>query len=133
MNCCGLRLFAPALLVGLLAGCGNSERLYDVAGTVSWNGKPVPAGLVFLDPDAAKGGTGRQGFANIKDGKFTTAVDGRGIAGGMYVIRVLGYDGKARDELPFGMPLFDEHQEARELPAANSELTLAVPTKKKRS
>lgn len=128
----GMRWLFTGLLSCLLLGCGSSERLYDVTGTVTWNGKPVPMGLIFLDPDASKGATGRQGFANIKDGKFTTAVEGRGIAGGMYVVRVLGYDGKPRDELPFGAPLFEEHLEFRELPAANSELSLTIPAKKKR-
>lgn len=129
-----LGLLAALLLAGLTAGCGNSERLYDVTGTVTWNGQPVPMGLVFFDPDAVQGGAGLQGYATIKDGKFTTAVEGRGLAAaGKYGIRVLGYDGKPREELPFGQPLFDEHQESRELPAANSELTLTVPVKKKRT
>jgi hypothetical protein len=124
-------LLALAALTVLSAGCGGGERLYDVSGTVTWKGKPVPVGLVFFDPDASKGTTGRQGFANIKAGKFTTAVDGRGVAGGAHIIRVLGYDGKPSDELPFGRPLFDEHQENRDLPKANSELAFDLPAKKK--
>lgn len=121
---------AAALLAAV--GCGSEERLYDVSGTVTFKGQPVPKGLVFFDPDAAKGTSGGQGFANIKDGKFTTAREGRGVRGGSYFVRVLGYDGKAANELPFGNPLFDEHQEQRELPKAPSELTFDLPVKRQR-
>jgi hypothetical protein len=123
-------LLAAAVLAGLAAGCGG-ERLYDVSGTVTWKGKPVPKGLVFFDPDVSKGAAGGQGFANIQDGKFTTAVDGRGVGGGAHVIRILGYDGRPSDEFPFGRPLFDEHQESRDLPKADSELAIALPAKKR--
>lgn len=122
-------LLAAALAV-LLAGCGG-ERLYDMSGTVTWKGKPIPKGLVFFDPDATQGTTGGQGFANIEDGKFTTAVDGRGVRGGAHFIRILGYDGKPSDELPFGRPLFDEHQEKRDLPKANAELAFDLSARKK--
>jgi hypothetical protein len=118
-------------VVGLAAGCGgNADRVYDVSGTVTWNGQPVPMGLVFFDPDVTKGGTGSQGYANIKDGKFTTAVDGRGVRGGSYAVRVLGYDGKPRDELPFGQPLFNEYETKKDLPDRDSELNLDVPKKR---
>ncbi len=121
---------SPCLLVCLLVGCGG-ERLYDVSGTVTWKGKPVPKGLVFFDPDAAKGATGGQGFANIQDGKFTTTVDGRGVRGGPHRIRILGYDGKPSEELPFGQPLFDEHEESRDLPKADTQLAFDLPGKRK--
>lgn len=119
-----MRMFRTALFalaVACITGCGRGERLYDVSGSVTHNGKRVPRGLVYFDPDPAKGTKGQQGFATIKDGKFDTASDGKGIAGGAYIIRVLGYDGKERDELPFGSPLFDEHLERRDLPRSNSE------------
>ena len=74
----GVRVMLVA--AGLVAGCAKSEeRLYTVSGTVTFNGKPVPMGLVFFDPDTSKGNSGRQGFANIQGGKFTTA---QGVRGG---------------------------------------------------
>jgi hypothetical protein len=118
-----------AMLV--LVGCKAEDKLYDVSGMLTHAGKPIPKGLIFFDPDSAKGTTGTQGFANIKDGKFDTADHGKGIRGGAYVIRVSGFDGKEANEAPFGQTLFPEYQEKRELPKANSKLDIDVPGKKK--
>ena len=122
-------LVAAGLVV---AGCAKpEERLFDVSGTVTCNGKPVPMGLVFFDPDGTQGNSGRQGFANIHDGKFTTAVKGRGVHGGAYVVRVLGFDGKTGDDHPMGNPLFDEFQQKKDLPRADAELNFDVPAKRR--
>src|SRR5215207_8838255 len=110
--------FAVAALA--VAGCGGEEKVYDVTGTVTHDGKPIPKGLIFFDPDVTKKATGPQGFANIQDGKFTTAEKGKGVRGGPYVVRVSGFDGKEAPEAPFGTFLFPEHTESRELPKANS-------------
>jgi hypothetical protein len=120
-------VFGPALLA--LAGCRAGDKLYDVSGTVTYAGQPIPKGLIFFDPDASKGMAGTQGFANIEGGKFDTANRGKGIRGGAYVIRVSGFDGKEANEAPFGRPLFPEYQEKRDLPKANSTLDLDVPGK----
>lgn len=130
MNRCGL---LAALAVGLAAlptGCGGGERLYDVSGTITFEGRPIPKGLIYFDPDASKGNKGPQGFANIEDGKFDTANKGKGIRGGHYTIRIGGFDGKVMPESPFGQYLFPEHVLTRELPAQNQ--TFEYDVKKKR-
>ena len=96
-----------------------------------FDGKPIPAGNVFFDPDPTKGGTGTQGFANIHNGKYTTAVNGRGVRGGAYNVRILGYDGKSANEAPLGQPLFNEYEEKRDLPAADSEVNFDIPKRRK--
>jgi hypothetical protein len=128
-----MRLFAGcALLAAIFAlGCGNSESLYDVTGTVSFNDKPVPKGLIFFDPDPVKGTPGTQGFANIVDGKYSTRDQGKGIRGGAYIVRVAGFNGITGDEAPFGQPLFPEHTEPRDLEKKHSQLDIAVPARKK--
>ena len=118
------------LLLTLTAGCGSGEKLYDVSGTATHNGEPIPAGIIYFDPDPTKGGTGTQGFASIKDGRYTTAVHGQGARGGPYIIRITGYDGKTANEAPLGRPLFDEYELKKDLPAADSELNLDIPKKK---
>jgi hypothetical protein len=123
---------AGLVAVLAVAGCGREERLYDVSGTVTFGGKPVPKGQVFFDPDPTKGTTGGQGFATIQDGKYTTAQNGRGIRGGAYAIRVLGYDGKEANEAPFGQPLFPEYELKKDLPASDSELPLDIPVQRQR-
>ena len=121
---------ALALGLALLAGCAAEEKLYDVSGTVTYDGKPIPAGMVYLDPDPSKGTSGMQGFAPIKDGRFDTAVEGRGIRGGAYVIRVAGHDGVVGNENPWGRPLFNEYEFKKDLPKEKSELPIVVPKKK---
>jgi ABC-type oligopeptide transport system substrate-binding subunit len=118
------------LLLALLAGCTSAEKLHDVSGTATFDGRPIPAGIIYFDPDPIKGGTGTQGFANIHDGIYTTAVNGRGIRGGPYIIRITGYNGKTANEAPLGQPLFDEYEMKKDLPAANSELNFDIPKRK---
>lgn len=123
-------LRAGLLLAGivLLAGC-DGDRVYHVAGTVAVGGTPVPAGVIWFDPDIQKGNTtGSQGYAQIKDGKFDTRNNGAGVRGGAYKVRVEAFDGKPANELPFGKPLLVQpHEFDHEFPAKDSELTVNVP------
>jgi hypothetical protein len=127
------RVRRPIVLVVLLAlsaGCGSRDKLHDVHGTATYSGKPIPAGIIYFDPDPMKGGTGTQGFASIQGGKYTTAVNGQGIRGGPYIIRITGYDGKTANEAPLGQPLFDEYEVKKDLPAASSEVNFDIPKKR---
>jgi hypothetical protein len=93
------------LLLAAAAGCGG-DRLADVKGTVTFDGRPVPAGVVWFEPDIAGGNTtAPQGFAFVKDGAFDTRANGKGVRAGAYVLRVEAFDGKPANELPFGHPL----------------------------
>lgn len=114
-------------VLALAAGCSSDPKLYVVSGTANYDGRPIAAGNIFFDPDPLKGGTGPQGIASITNGKYTTAVDGQGIRGGPYVIRILGYDGKRANEAPLGQPLFDEYELKKELLAADSEVNFEIP------
>ena len=120
------RSAAASLAFLLLAGCGESEKIYHVSGTVTYDGKPVAKGLIFFDPDASKGTGGGQGAANILDGKYNTA-EGQGVRGGAYYVRVNGFDGKASNDAPFGNPLFPEYNGSTELPQHDSTYDLEVP------
>ncbi len=119
-----------ALGLAALAGCSNEEKLYRVSGTVTYDGKPVAKGLIFFDPDGTKGTAGGQGFANILNGKYDTAEEGKGVRGGSYVVRVNGFDGKEANEAPFGQPLFPEYTGSKELPMEDSTYDLNVPKKR---
>jgi hypothetical protein len=66
---------ALALLGSSLFGCGT-DNLANVSGKVTFQGKPVPAGKVYILPDSAKGNTGPAGFADIKDGTYDTKLPG---------------------------------------------------------
>ena len=120
------------LLVFLLTvpvGCEKQPTLYEVSGTVLYEGKPVPMGQIRFNPD----GDGTQGFATIRDGKYTTTVEGRGVVGGSHTIQILAYDGKVANETPLGKGLRPEYTEKKDLPFANTELNfdLKAPPKAK--
>ena len=91
------------------------------------DGKPVPVGQIYFDPDPMKGGSGPQGVAEVKDGQFDTAKAGKGVRGGGYVVRVSGFDGKAANEAPQGKPLFNQYEFKKDFPKERSELKIEVP------
>ncbi len=119
------RGFAVLVLLGFVAlvGCSQEEKLYRVSGVVTFGGKPIPKGLIFFDPQA----DGPQGFANIVNGKYDTAQQGKGVRGGAYDVRVNGFDGIEANEAPFGQALFPEYTGTTDLPQADSEYNLEVP------
>jgi len=119
-------LLLGAAFVLAAAGCGSGGRtLYHVSGTVTFDGNPVPAGFVVFDPDVSVGNDGTQGYAEIKDGSFSTADTGQGVSGGDYIVRVRGFVPPA-GEAP-GEMLFRDYEEAVELPTANSRQEIVVP------
>lgn len=121
--------FGLLALCLILSGCQEEEKLYRVSGTIKYDGKPIPKGLIFFDPDPTKGTPGTQGFANIENGKFDTSLanQGKGIRGGTYAIRISGFDGVEGPEAPFGQFLFPEHQLTKELPAEEQTFDYEIP------
>jgi len=119
------------VVLAALAGCSGERKAYPISGTVTYDGRPVPAGVVWFDPDSSKGTKGPQGFAYIQDGVFDTEGEGhrkgRGVYGGAYVVRVEGFDGRPGKELPLGKPLFTDFREARDLPEGPAQLEIVVP------
>jgi hypothetical protein len=108
-----------AAVLALPAGCGGGPERHHVSGQVLYDGKPVPAGEIYFDPDSAKGNDGPQGFARIKDGRYDTRQGGVAAAPGPQVVRILGFDGRVRPEADqlLGRKLFDEHKATAEIPS----------------
>lgn len=103
----------PFLMVAaaiVLSGCGQSggPRL-PLAGTVTFAGRPVPAGRIDFLPDTGRGGDGPAGFAAIRGGRFDTRDGGRGVVAGPYLAVVRGTDGipGPAEGQEAGRPLFD--------------------------
>jgi hypothetical protein len=119
----GLATLVSVLGLVAWAGCTRQEKLYQVSGVVTYDGKPIPKGLIFFDPKT----DGPQGFANILNGKYDTAQQGKGVRGGAYDVRVNGFDGKEANEAPFGQALFPEYTSTKDLPKADSTYDLDVP------
>ena len=127
-------LLIGAILLGttVFPGCGSSgpER-YDVSGTVTFNGKPIPAGQVFFTPDTAKGNRGPQGKGKIVNGEFSTESDENlGVIGGPQQVKVLGFDGvpvKSPDyTVEEGTALFPSAETSVDLPKGPATLALDV-------
>jgi hypothetical protein len=127
MNRNNAALVFVLLLAALLAGCGG-ERIYNLSGTVTFQGKPVPAGQIVFEPDASAGNSGPAAFAKIKDGKYDTRIlDGRGTVGGPHLVRIHGRDGIPRGELLNGLPLFRDYETKIDLPKADVKQDFEVP------
>jgi len=123
---------AALLLVAAAVGCGGGG-VHRVSGTVKFKDQPVPAGKVYIFPDASKGNTGPSGFADIKNGSFDTAYGGKGAVAGPVVFAVEGVDPNAAPDKadPSGdvqaKLLFARYELTAELPAAASTKEIAVP------
>jgi len=120
----GLTLVAMAVA----AGCGQRDR-FNVVGTVTFAGKPVPAGTVtFLPVGSAPPGR-VAGSCSILAGKYATR-SGRSPGSGPHRAVVDGYDGvayqsrmgEATVDHPLGKPLFPAHVVEVDLPAKNGTL-----------
>jgi hypothetical protein len=120
----------PFLLLScllLLPGCGGQTGRFDVAGTVTFQGAPVPAGTIVFSPDLTAGNDGLQGVAEIRDGHFDTRKTRRGGPGGEVVVRIEGFDGKPYEEHPYGKRLFPPYQVKVTLPRENTTADFDVP------
>jgi hypothetical protein len=113
-------------LIMLVAGGCNRSGPFDVSGTVTFEGKPVPIGLVIIEPDAEKGKRGTQTQGLIKDGHFRT-LPGHGAISGPVLITVNANDGVPTPMAAKGKLLFRTFQYRTELPAASSTLDIEVP------
>jgi len=134
------RFYVKACLSALvvLAGCGGRGDVprFDLSGTVTYDGKPVPAGFIVFEPETAAGNSGPASQADIRDGKYRT-LPGRGTIGGPHVVRIFGFDGQPYqiDEdiqgqpmvNPMGKPLFETVTMKVDLPKETAVHDFVVP------
>jgi hypothetical protein len=123
----------PALV--FLCGCGKSERTrYELSGTVTFGGHPVPAGYIVFTPSSAAGNAGPGAQADIHDGKFITQ-PGHGTVGGPHSVNVFGFDGKSytppgsNAPIVMGHPLFSPISIDIDLPKKAGVQDLVLPKK----
>lgn len=122
----------PLLLAAICLGCGlsgcggsgDSIQRFDVSGAVTFDSQPVASGTVLFEPDAGKGNRGPAGFAQIREGKFDTALGGTGVVGGPHVVRISGGDKTAT---------FSEYVVNVDLPRQRSTKDFDVPASAKAS
>ena len=111
-----------------IAGCSGDDgpRRYDLSGTVTFDGKPIPMGSIIFQPDSSAGNSGPQGAAEIRNGKYDTS-DRKGIIGGPHIVRITGFDGVAENEMEVVPPLFAEYQIKSDLPKESGTIDFEVP------
>jgi hypothetical protein len=81
-----------ALLFLLLhVGCSKGPGRREITGKVNYDGKPVVYGMIYFEPDPAKGRGGPQGAGEIRDGIYRTNPD-YGPVPGPTVVRITGWD-----------------------------------------
>ncbi|HLA83316.1 MAG TPA: hypothetical protein VJL29_00865 [Thermoguttaceae bacterium] len=122
------------VLGGLLTveGCGKSgvER-HTFSGRVTFQGKPVPAGLIIFEPDVSKGNRGPQGYAEIIDGHYRTADKlGKGTMTGALVVTISSYpveDASGENPSP---PLFAPYKTNSQVSEETTTLDFDVPAKR---
>ncbi len=94
---------------------------------MTFKGRPVPAGLIAINPDFSKGNDGPQGLAEIRDGRFDTRPLDKGAPSGPVVLMIDGFDGVAQPESPYGKPLFLGYKLSIDLPKEPTEKNIEVP------
>tara|TARA_R110002095_G_scaffold151355_1_gene130896 strand:- start:3500 stop:3943 length:444 start_codon:yes stop_codon:yes gene_type:complete len=85
-----LSVFLFQVLTSSCSRYDDAVKRYTVSGLMTYDGKPVPAGLVFFEPDSRQGNSGPGGVAEILDGHYQTKPN-KGIVGGPHIVRVIGY------------------------------------------
>ncbi len=91
--------------IAVLPGCGGSDGppRYELSGTATFNGEPIPYGTITITPDTSQGNSGPGSFAQIRDGQYETA-SSKGTVGGPHVLTISGFD-----ELPGTSPPEENH------------------------
>ncbi|NQV26494.1 MAG: hypothetical protein HQ518_19225 [Rhodopirellula sp.] len=116
-----LAALAPLFLL-VISGCGGSvdegRTRFNISGTVTYDGKPVPKGTIYFNP--AEGNVGPQGFAAIVNGKYNTSSEGKGTVGGHHTARIEGTD-------TAGLPIFVPQFEDIDLPKTATTHSFEVP------
>lgn len=125
-----IKAYAAGLVVcgSLVLGCAKSDGLerFKLSGTVTYDGQPVPQGEIQFTPNSREGNPGPGTFLKIENGYYETDL-GKGVLGGPYGVRIVGYDGKANSESDLGVSLFTPYSEKVDLPKEDSTKDFQIP------
>jgi hypothetical protein len=105
---------AGGLGFAMAGGCAPAASGNKLSGEVVFKGAGVPFGDIVFSPDGAKGASGPQGKADIRDGKYSTGEFG--VAGGAMIVRVTGFDKNPAE----GGKLLFEHEYSADVPAGGT-------------
>jgi hypothetical protein len=131
--------FLLSILGIFLIGCKPNDGVtrFDLSGSVTYNGKPIPSGTIMFLPDVTQNNRGAPGFAVIENGYYNTGKKGNSPVGGPHEIIIDGRDGVSYvDPLgakePQGKKLFEPYSLRIDLPQKSKEtVDFDVPTQQK--
>ncbi|MEW4565503.1 hypothetical protein AB1K70_23450 [Bremerella sp. JC770] len=131
LACYCLTLFSLSVLF-LATGCQKQDGpvRYEISGTVTYEGAPVPGGSIVFTPDSKKGNNGPQGTARIVDGRYDTANYGRGTVGGPHQVHVIATDATTTEAAELTGPLA-EHTFQIDIPLDETTQDLDIPPRRR--
>jgi len=120
-----------------VAGCGQrgGTHRFQVQGTVTFQGRPVPSGTIRFEPDGSRGNKGPVSVIPIREGRYRSDQPGvKGSIKGPLAVWISGYP--ARDpNVEVQPPLFPEYRTTVDLVPQGTTTTLdfevSDPTKSK--
>jgi hypothetical protein len=125
-----------ALVACGLVGCGSdAPDTYHASGNVTFDGQPVPAGVIRFTPDGSQGNSGPAGYARIQNGKYDTSAEGgKGHVSGAMIVQIDGSSsqpGEAGTDESGGEldveVLFSGYQTTAEFPPGQANQNFDVP------
>ena len=125
-----ISMAAACLVLSTLVSCGDTgPPRFELSGTITYKGKPVPAGYIRYEPLDTVVNKSTVGNADIKDGKYSTLRD-QGSTGGRHRVFVYGFNGIPEPGSgPAGAAIFNSYAVEAELPLETSTLDIEVPEK----
>jgi hypothetical protein len=126
-------IYGTLFFIGCDSRAGAGPERYEISGTATFKGAPIPFGEIVFAPDESQGNSGPGTSASIQDGKFRTMA-GQGIVGGPHTVYIRGFDGPLPAGAPpagstaaTGAPLFSEYVTQADLPRKNANVDFDVP------
>jgi hypothetical protein len=125
----GRLIISTGALLMACAGCSGGHNQFELQGTITFRGAPVPKGRVDFMPDVRKNNDGPSSYATIERGRFDTNHSGRGAIAGPHIVRIQGFDGvpAAIEGAENGRSLFDPYETAVEISRDQQQYNFAVP------
>lgn len=115
----------------LAAGCGDRDgSLHRVTGMVTYGGAPLPAGMIYFEPDSSRGNKGPTGYATIISGSYDTHAGGRGTVGGPHAVRIDGFEPPPKNVEDGGTMLVRDYRTTIDLPESEMVQDFDVPVNK---
>lgn len=119
------RAAGAAAVFALALGCSSKPPMAQLSGTVTFQGKPVPAGWISFTPGP---GVGSVKVCQIKDGAYDSSKEGEpGIYPGANQVIIAGFDGNKVPLWGQGKQIFNPVESTLDVPAGSTTKDFVIP------